>query len=159
MNVIDIIIVILLVAGLLAGLRQGFIVEVAAIVATVVGLWAARHEYAPVQKFLGGFAPHGEGLTIASYLIVFLVVSGVILSLARVGRTAARLLLLGGIDRLAGAALGLLQAAVLVELLLYLGKRARIQSLHQAITHSQLAGHFLTVVPYIDRFFPHLPKY
>jgi membrane protein required for colicin V production len=157
-NLVDIVIIVILVAGVLTGLRQGFIVEVAVIVGAIVALGVARLEYPVVRAVLIHLIHTSKWVTAISYLIVFLVIWTVIIFIAQKIRTIVRLLFLGWADRLAGAVVGLLQGAIVVELLLYLGKRVPNKPLHHAIGHSTLAPSFLDVVPYISHLFPHLVK-
>ena len=156
LNGIDIVILVVLAGNLVAGLSRGFIVEVATILGALVALAVAKAEYVPVRRLLAQVAPHSSWLTVIAYLAVFLVVWGLIIALARVGRRLARLFLMGGFDRLGGAIIGLLQGAILVELLLYLGKRVPNNSLHRSIAHATLAPTFLHLVPFITRLFPHV---
>lgn len=157
MNIIDIIILVVLLLGVVNGARIGFIVEIAAILGFLLAIAVAKAEYGQVRHFLASFAPHSPWLTVIAYLIVFLVVWGVIIALARVVRKGIRLFLLGPLDHLGGAIIGIFQAALLLELLLYLGKRVPYHQLKVAIAHSKLAPHFLALVPQIDKYFPHIP--
>jgi membrane protein required for colicin V production len=156
-NAADIVIIVLLALGFLNGLRQGFVVEVATIFGAVVALAIAKAEYSPVRHLLATVAPRSPWLTVISYLAVFLVVWAVIVAVARKIRLLVRLLFLGWLDRLGGAIVGVLQAALLIELLLYLGKRVPNRGLHRFIAHSSLAPNFLHVIPTINRLFPHVP--
>lgn len=155
-NIIDILILVILLFGVLSGFRRGFIMEVALILGAVVALAVAKLEYPIVRNLLALVAPKSAWLTVISYLIVFLVIWGVIVTLARVVRKAAHLLLLGFADRLGGAIIGLLQGALVVELLLHLGQHLPNHLLHHAIVHSRIAPAFVHALPYIDRFFPHI---
>lgn len=156
MNVIDILIIFVLLLAALGGFRQGFIVEVAGIVGALVAFTIAHQEYADVRSFLAHFAPHSSWLTVISYLAVFLIVWAAIILVARRIRWAIRALRLGLLDRLAGSIIGLLQGALLVELLLYLAERVPVGQLRQSVTHSTLAPTFLHFVPYLHRLFPHI---
>jgi membrane protein required for colicin V production len=155
--VIDWLIIALIVGAVLGGFRQGFIMQVATILGAVAALGVARLEYPDVRTQIARIAPHSSWLTVISYLIVFLFVWGGIVVLARRIRFLARLLLLGWLDRVAGAVVGLLQGLLLVDVLLYLGKHVSNGALRSAIKHSTLAPPFQHVFPYVDRWFPHLP--
>ena len=157
LNVVDLVIFVALLVGIVNGLREGFVVELALLAGGIAALAVARMDYRFVRSALETALPHSPWLTAISYLAIFLVVWTLIVGLARGVRRMLRLLLLGPLDRLAGAVLGLVPAALLVELLLYLGRRLPDRDIHRAIRHSQLAHYFLHVVPYFDRFFPHVP--
>jgi membrane protein required for colicin V production len=152
-----VIIILGLVFGLGTGFRRGFIMEVAVILGAVVALAVAKLAYPGVRHELAHVAAKSAWLSAISYLGVFLIVWSAILILARIARTAARFLMLGLLDRIGGAVLGLLQSALLLELLLYLGKRVPNHALHLAVKHSVLAPAFLRAVPVVDRLFPHVP--
>lgn len=162
MNPVDIAIVILLAVGVVTGLRRGFVMEVAAIVGIGIGLAVARQDYAVVRRFLlqvAGPLPASSNpqiLTVVSYLIVFLIVWGAIILIAGRIRALLHLFMLGWLDRLAGAIVGLLQSAIVVQVLLRLAKRLPNHTLQQSIHHSHLAPSFVHLVPYLDRFLPHV---
>src|SRR5579884_965153 len=100
MNLVDIVIIVVLVAGVLTGLRQGLIVEVALIGGAIVALVVAHLEYPVLRAVLEPFF-HGlihparrrtQWLTIASYGIIFLLVWSIIMAIAQKVRTIVRLL-------------------------------------------------------------------
>jgi len=141
----------------ITGIRRGFIMEVAIILGAVVALAFAKLAYPEVRHQLAQVAAKSPWLTVISYLGVFLIIWSAILILARFARGVAYKLMLGPLDRLGGAVVGLLQSALLLELLLYLGKRVPNHALHHAIKHSKLAAPFLRFVPVVDKLFPHVP--
>lgn len=143
--------------GLIVGFRRGFIMEVAVLMGAVIALAVAKLAYPDVRHQLAHVASKSPWLTAIAYLGVFLVVWSAIIMVARIVRKIAHLLMLGLFDRLGGAVLGVLQNALVLELLLYLGKRVPNHALHLAIKHSTLAPVFLRAVPLVDRLFPHVP--
>jgi len=157
-NGIDVVILVVLLLGAVGGLRRGFILEIAMILGAIVALGVARAEYVSARHVLARGAPHSPWLTVIAYLIVFFVVWAVIIALARLARRSARFLMMGWVDRLGGLVVGILQSALLLELLLYLSKRIPGGELHHQIAHARLAPLFLDVVPYLDKLFPHVPK-
>jgi membrane protein required for colicin V production len=158
MNVVDVVILAALALAILTGLRHGLLVELALILGAVIALAVARPAYAPVRDALVSIGvSKGAWLTTLSYLIVYLVVWVAIVDLARLGRRGMRLLFLGWADRLGGAVLGFLQGLIVVELLLYFGKRVPNHDLRRLIKQSQLAPTFLNLIPHLQRLFPHVP--
>lgn len=158
MNWVDIGIIVILLFGTLTGFRQGFIVEVAGILGALLAFAVARAEYKPVKSALASVAPHSPWLTTISYLLVFLVVWGAILIGARAVRRGVRMLMLGMLDRLGGAIIGLVQTALVLELLLYIGKHAPNSTVRNAVKHSSLAPTFLSLAPVLHHLFPNLPQ-
>ena len=159
MNAVDIVIIVVLFLGAFSGFRRGFLVEIAAILGVVVALAVAKVGYPVVRALIVTVAAKSAWVTVISYLIVFLAVWGAVITAARLGRRVMRTLLLGGPDRIGGAVIGLLQATLVVELLLYLGKRVPNHTITHAINHSRLGPTFVGILPYIQRLFPHVTHY
>jgi len=82
-NAVDIVILVILAFGVIAGFRQGFILQSASILGSIVALTVARAEYTPVRDALMRVAPHSPWLTAIADLLVFLVVWGAIVAAAR----------------------------------------------------------------------------
>ncbi|HZS93216.1 MAG TPA: CvpA family protein [Chloroflexota bacterium] len=157
MNAVDIAIIVILALGFLSGIARGFIVEVASIVGLALGVIIARADYTLPRQLLAHVIPHSPWLTPISYAIVLFIVWAAVLVVAGRLRSLARMLFLGGLDRLAGGLLGLLQAVVFLQVLLVLATRVHNKALHHAVAHSQLGQPFLHLVPYLNHFVPHIP--
>lgn len=158
MNAIDLLILILLAFTTFAGFRQGFILEIAGILGAIAALSVARLEYADVRTILEQFAAKSPWLTIVSYLLVFLLVWGAIIIVARKLRLLVRLMMLGWMDRLGGAIIGLVEGALLVAMLLYFARRVPQADIRHLGNHSALAPIFLSVMPLLSHVFPHVPR-
>jgi membrane protein required for colicin V production len=158
MNVVDAVIIVLLAVAALSGFRLGLVFQVIAIVGAIVGLIAAKILYQVVRHILLLGLPNTTWVTAVSYLFIFLVVWAFFLLLARGPRFLVRLFMLGMADRLGGAVLGFLEGLIVVELLLYIGKRVPNHDIHHAITHSKLAPKLLDVLPFLHNLFPHMVK-
>lgn len=158
MNALDVLLLILLAVTAFAGFRQGFIVEVAGILGAVAALGVARLEYVDVRTILEQLAAKSPWLTIVAYVLVFLVVWGAIIIVARKLRLLVRLMMLGWLDRLGGAIIGLVQGALLVALLLYFARRVPQTGIRHLANHSALAPTFLSAMPLLSHVFPHVPR-
>jgi membrane protein required for colicin V production len=155
MTWVDIAIIAILGASTLAGYLRGFIFEVAAILGAIIAFAVARQEYGDVRTLLSHVAGSSSWLTVISYLLVFLIVWGAIIFLARRLRGLVRMFGLGLLDRLGGAAIGLLQGLLVVELLLYLGKRVPNGPLRHAVNHAALTPTLVQLIPLLHHWFPH----
>jgi membrane protein required for colicin V production len=157
-NGVDIVLLVVLVITTLAGFRQGFIMEIAGILGAVAALGVARLEYVDLRTILEQFATKSPWLTIVAYMLVFLVVWGAIVIVARKIRQLVRLMMLGWLDRLGGAVIGLVQGALLIALLLYFAHRVPSTEIRRLANHSALAPIFLSVMPLLSHVFPHVPR-
>ena len=158
MNALDLVMLAVLAFTTFAGFRQGFILEIAGIFGAVAALGIARLEYSDVRTILEQFAARSPWLTIVAYLLVFLVVWGAIIIVARKIRLLVRLMMLGWLDRLGGAVIGLVQGALLVALLFYFARRVPQTGIRHLANHSGLAPIFLSFMPLLGHVFPHVPR-
>jgi uncharacterized membrane protein required for colicin V production len=142
----DILIGAVLIFAVLKGFKRGFVMEIAGAVAlllAVIAPWFYNGAYdAPLQRALH-LAP---GPThVAAMVLVGIAVYVAVMLFARVVNAMARLPVIGTGNALAGAALGLLKAAVAVWVVLYIalffplshGVRA---DLHRSILARTIAG-------------------
>ena len=105
MNWLDIVLIAVLALATFLGFRRGIIAMVLPIVGLIIGVVLAGHYYGPV----GGWLPidNQQHAGWAGYAIIIVVVLIVSVILASVLRRFIRLVLLGWVDRLGGAILGL----------------------------------------------------
>lgn len=158
MNGLDFVLLAILALAAFGGFRQGFVLEVAGILGGVIALGVARVEYADVRATLARLLPHSPWLTVVAYLLVFLLVWGAIIIVARRIRSLVRLMMLGWLDRLGGTIIGLVQGALLVEVVLYFARRVPQTGVRQLAHHSTLAPIFLSVMPTFNHLFPYVPR-
>lgn len=157
MQILDIILLALLLLGALNGLRVGLIVELASIIGVVVGLILARVAYIPVQNVLASIVHHPSWLTPVSYVIAFVIFWWAITIVGRWVRRIAHRLWLGPLDRLGGLVFGLIQTAILLAVVLYLGERFHNPAIHHDIKHSVVATNLLRFVPTLPHVIPRIP--
>ncbi|MBR3681998.1 MAG: CvpA family protein [Tidjanibacter sp.] len=118
MNILDIILAIVLALGAIHGFRKGIIAQLCGIVGVLLGAWLAFKFGAKLGEWIGV-----ELNEIVAYVIVFLVA---VLVAGLAGRIAAAILKatgLGIINRLGGAALSVVEYALVASLLLGLFER------------------------------------
>ena len=119
MQTIDIIISVLLVIGLVSGLRDGAVKQITSLAGLVGGLLLGRAFYLPVGAWLSdalNMSP--EASHIAAFVLILILVP---LLFSVVGWLVSRLLsiiCLGWIDRLLGGAVGVLKCALLVGVII-----------------------------------------
>jgi membrane protein required for colicin V production len=156
MTWVDLAVVAILALTAFGGFRRGFIFEVAVILGSIVAFAVARQEYPDVRSVIAQVAPHSTWATVIAYLVVFLIVWGAIMVVARWVRRLVRTFGLGPLDRLGGTAIGVLQGLLLVELLLYLGERVPATDIRRAVTQATLTPTLLQLIPMLHGWFPHV---
>ncbi len=117
MTTIDIIILVLLGIGAVTGFMKGFLKQLAGLLGLVAGLLVAKALYATVAERV--FLPLTDSLTVAqciAFVAIFLVVPLLFLMAASLLTKFIEAVALGWINRLLGAGLGALIAALIVSL-------------------------------------------
>ena len=99
--------------SMMRGLIRGLIREVFALAALLTGITVAAWNYATVSLWLARWIPQPTSASIAAFLLLTLAVTLGVLLVGRLVRSAAHLVGLGLVDRLAGAVFGLARACVL----------------------------------------------
>ena len=150
MNWLDIIIVIALASGTLAGLWQGFVKTLFSLVGLIVGVIMASNFYEALSGKLTFISNPGIA-NIVAFAIILLAVMAIAAIIAAVLRAILKAIMLGWADRLAGAVLGFLFGAIFIGGIL--AGFARFFG-EGAVTESLLAGILLDKVPLVLAFLP-----
>lgn len=127
MNLADLVILIVLLVGFVTGLARGFVRGVMGLAGLVLGMMLAAGNYGRLAEYAPSFIPGESGAEIASFIVIFLVVVVLVGVVARIIARALRLAALGWLDRLAGAALGVVMAAVVAGVFLLVAVMAGFQ--------------------------------
>ena len=120
MNWIDIVICIPLVWGFYKGITKGLVIELATIVALWLGVWAALK----FSEILAGFAHDHFGwsskyLHVICFCVILLCVLMLVYLLARLLTRVVKAVALGWLNKLLGAAFGMLKFALLLSILFF----------------------------------------
>jgi membrane protein required for colicin V production len=150
MNGLDIVILIYLIISAVAGLAQGLIRSVLSVVGLIVGIILASNFYQQLGDVLT-FTHNDDVSNILAFVIILLAVMAVAALVAFILRTIIKAIMLGWIDRIGGAALGLLLGALSVSALLAVVTKYSGSAL---ITDSALASFFLDKFPFILGLLP-----
>lgn len=116
MNWLDWTLLVLLAAAAVRGFFRGFVVELASLVALVLGIWAASHYNARVAAWLGLEAQQ----EVVSFIVTFIGVLVLVHLLARVVTKAMDLAQLGLPNKVAGLFFGALRASFMLSVALNL---------------------------------------
>lgn len=119
MNYIDIVLGILLLWGLIRGLMKGFFVSMASLVALIGGIYVAIHFSHIVGGYLQQFVDWQEGvMKLVAFAITFIIVVILISLAGKLLTKIADYAALGIINKLLGAAFGLLKFAFIASVVL-----------------------------------------
>ena len=124
MGFLDIILAMLLVYGLYKGLRNGFFVEIASLVALIAGLFGAIH----FSYIAGGYLSElvqweQQYINLVAFIITFVIIVLLIHVVGKLLSKVTEFSLLGILNKLAGGVFGALKTAVIIgALLIYFDK-------------------------------------
>lgn len=164
LNTVDIIILICLIPAIFAGFMKGFVRQIAAVAALVLGVWAGYHFSDFVSnKLLSWISVQQNLLNIISFSIVFI---GVLILVNLVGKAIERLIklvLLGWLDKLAGIIFALIKYAFIFSILIYLMESLNDlfkflprQMLEESVLYGFLSKIAPAVFPYLKNLVSHI---
>ena len=115
MNKIDILLLVILGFGLVRGFMRGLIIEMASLLAIVVGIYGAIHFSFFTARLLGELMPSSQQtIEVVAFGLTLIVLMLAVMFLAKVLTKMLKAAELGFLNRLAGALFGVLKAAVIV---------------------------------------------
>ncbi len=119
MSLLDIILGLLLVWGLWKGLKNGFIIELASIVALIAGIYGAIHFSYYAGDYLSQSIDWEERyISLTAFVITFILIVIIVNVLAKLLTKIASFVMLGWLNRLAGGVFGVVKVAVILGALL-----------------------------------------
>ena len=110
LTALDILVLLLVGAGLVFGLLRGFVAEMLSLVAWVAAIVALRYFHAPVVGLLRG--PVGSGAWLLAFALIFGIVFGLGKLASRRLGTRVRTSVVGPIDRVLGGGFGALKGLI-----------------------------------------------
>ena len=150
MNWVDIVIIIYLCLSVLSGFMQGLIRTVLSIIGLIVGIILAAHFYKQLGDALT-FISNKNVADVVAFVFILLVVMGIAALIAWFLRSLIKAIMLGWVDKIGGAVLGLILGALSISAILAIIEKVSNSSL---ITDSKFAAFFLDKFPLILTFLP-----
>ena len=121
MNWLDIVIFCILGLLIFNGIRKGFIISLASLVALVLGIWAAVHFSNYISDLLvRTFHPSTTWLSVLSFTLTFLLVVIVVILIAKLLERVVKTVGLGWLNRIIGGIFGLIKGILIVSILLFI---------------------------------------
>ena len=121
MNYFDIIIIIPLLWGAFKGFKKGLIVEVASLLALFLGVWGGVKFSSVSAKYLGEMFNISEKLMpLISFSVTFILIVIIVFLIAKLVQKLVKAVSLSTINKLAGAAFGILKFTLIISVILTL---------------------------------------
>jgi membrane protein required for colicin V production len=157
MNLADLVILIVLLIGFTAGLARGFVRGLMGLVGLVLAVILAAGSYERLAEYAPSFIPGDRGAEIVSFALIFIVVIVLVTIAARIIAKGLRLAALGWLDRLAGSALGVVMAAVVMGMFLLITVMAGFEE-EKLLVESVMAPRVLRVTDVVVGLLPKEPR-
>lgn len=119
MNFIDIILILPIIWFAYAGFKRGLIIELASLLALILGIYAALHFSDFVEEILQNVINMGPRYReIVAFIITFLVVIVVVHLIGKILEKIINLIFLGFLNKMAGGLFGILKGVVILSIIL-----------------------------------------
>jgi membrane protein required for colicin V production len=120
MNILDILIGLPLVWAIYKGFTKGLIIEVATLLALILGIYGAIHFSDFTAQFIQNrFDYHSNYMGIIAFVITFLVIVIVLNVLGKMMNSLAEAVSLGMINRMLGVVFGLAKGIIILSIVVY----------------------------------------
>ena len=127
MGILDIVLGVLLGYGLFMGLRNGFLVEIASVIALIVGIYGAIHFSYLLGDYLSARLDwEASYIKVIAFVLTFIALVFAVNLLGKFLTRIADFAMLGLLNRLAGGIFGLVKVAVILGALLVYLERANM---------------------------------
>ena len=116
MNIFDVIILIILLYGLIKGFIKGFVIEIAGIIALILGVTGSFKFTSILEVYLNSYVDWSpKTIQIASFIILFIIIIYAVSLLAKMITKTLKIIALGMINRIFGGIFGLLKWCVILS--------------------------------------------
>lgn len=167
MSFIDIVFAVLLGFAVYKGLKNGLFVEVASLLALVVGIYLAIKFSGLVGSILNGFAPtwNPKYIEITAFIITFIIVVVAIHLAANILTKIADFAFLGWINKLAGVVFSLLKTILALSVVLFIFEKINIDNMllsketqESSIFYNPIQNISKAIYPTIEGWYDELKK-
>ena len=118
MNILDVIFLILILGSVIYSLIRGLVREIFSFLSIILGFLGASYGYASVAAWLGRWIENQTLTQILGFALLFILIALLISLLGKALASLVKKMDLSWVDRLGGAAFGLLKAILLIAIIL-----------------------------------------
>jgi Uncharacterized membrane protein, required for colicin V production len=158
-NVVDIILLLCFIPAIIGGIRKGFVRQVAALIALILGIWGGLHFSSFVSNILRGWLDTSNTIIdILSFTTIFILV---ILAVTLVGRLiegVIKIVLLGWLNRVLGIIFAVIKYALIFSIIIYL--LSALDSLYDFLPDDLTGGSklYIAVKSFAPKVFPYIQQ-
>lgn len=158
MNSLDIVFFVPIAFAFIRGFRKGFIIEIATFIGFVLGLIVTIKMANIMVQWMSGVFPHSRWLPLMGYLLTFILTFLLVLWAGKIIEGWIDLAKLGLLNKLAGAALGILKTCLLLSMVLWLADRVNAIPDHvkkESLLYSVLDGFGPKAISFVSAHLPY----
>ncbi|MEE9349267.1 MAG: CvpA family protein [Flavobacteriaceae bacterium] len=158
MEIIDIVLLVLLVYGLYKGFKNGFFVEVASLLALVIGVYGASHFSYFASDWLKTKVEWDEKyINVAAFAMTFIVILGLVSLIGKIITKIVDAAQLGILNKLAGGVFGVAKIALILSVLINIFGRmndtipfVKKETLDKTIIYNKVKDFGPTIIPHLE---------
>ena len=154
MNSLDLVIIFIVGISIVFGLKRGLIKESFTLFALILGIVIANRSYIDGAKILGKVIHNPNVANIASFVGIFLMIAILLTFIGILLKKMIRVVQLGWIDRLGGAAFGFIRSAIIVGVFLALTTKYPILGFDKWAKGAKTAPFFLHFLESLRKLIP-----
>jgi len=158
-NVVDIVLLLCFIPAVIGGIRKGFVRQIAALIALVLGIWGGLHFSSFISGTLRGWLDTSNTIIdILSFTIIFILVVLAVTIVGRLTEGIVKIILLGWLNRLLGVIFAIIKYALIFSIIIYL--LSALDSLYDFLPDN-LTGEsriYLAVKSFAPKVFPYIQQ-
>jgi len=148
MNTLDLILAIPILIGAYGGFKKGFIVGALSLLALILGVFGGFYFLNwGVSILISEFGLTGKLIPILAFIIIFIAIIFIVNFIGKLLKKFVQMILLGGVDKIAGALMGALMWAFFVSSLLWVAGVFQLSFPDGWKENSLLLGYINPVAP------------
>ncbi len=148
MNTLDLILAIPILIGAYGGFKKGFIVGVLSLLALILGVFGGFYFLNwGVSILISDFGLTGKLIPILAFIVIFIGIIIIVNFIGKLLKKFVQMILLGGVDKIAGALMGALMWAFFVSSLLWVAGVFQLSFPEGWEENSLLLGYINPVAP------------
>lgn len=151
MNWLDIVVIVILIISIFSGVKSGLIKSILSLAGVIIGVVLAGRYYATLANVLS-FIPHEGAAKIIAFAIILIAVMVIFGIIAALLTKVVSAIMLGWLNRLGGAVLGLILGGIFCGAILAIW--VKFLGMSGAIAQSAIAPILLNYFPVILAFLP-----
>ncbi|MCF6360023.1 MAG: CvpA family protein [Cyclobacteriaceae bacterium] len=150
MNTLDLILAVPILIGAYGGFKKGFIVGVISLLALILGVFGGFYFLNwGISILITEFGFTGKLIPIISFIIIFIGIIIIVNFIGTMLKKFVQMILLGGVDKLAGALMGALMWTFLVSSLIWVAAVFKLSFPSDWEQGSMLLGYVKPVAPFM----------